>query len=238
MANRTVWIFYLVLAPNSPVIEPTMLVLGVLLLLLSTFNLQTIQEVKEIFRSGVVLLLFVFLGLYDSLHLDFLGSGLGVYNGLFVVTSYTKVVEGLLLIMGVVYLHVIQEYLQSPTAGTIAVQGSSSNTGLFTSLRKPAELLILVLFSLLGIVLFMQWNNFIVIFITLELQSYTLYLLTAFFRTPKSTKAGLYYFLIGSVGSILVLLGFVLIYAETGLLNLSDLFALYSADVLSITGQF
>lgn len=67
------------------------------------------------------------------------------------------------------------------------------------------------------------------IFITLELQSYTLYLITTFFnKSYKSTKSGLLYFLIGSVGSIVVLLGFVLIYAETGLLNLSDFFAMYN----------
>ena len=67
------------------------------------------------------------------------------------------------------------------------------------------------------------------VFITLELQSYTLYLITTFFnKSYKSTKSGLLYFLIASVGSIVVLLGFVLIYAETGLLNLSDFFAMYN----------
>nr|YP_010257019.1 NADH dehydrogenase subunit 2 [Saprochaete fungicola]QUV75100.1 NADH dehydrogenase subunit 2 [Saprochaete fungicola] len=215
-----------------------MTVTGVTTTTTSTFNLQTIQEVKEIFRSGVVTTTFVFTGTYDSTHTDFTGSGTGVYNGTFVVTSYTKVVEGTTTIMGVVYTHVIQEYTQSPTAGTIAVQGSSSNTGTFTSTRKPAETTITVTFSTTGIVTFMQWNNFIVIFITTETQSYTLYTTTAFFRTPKSTKAGTYYFTIGSVGSITVTTGFVTIYAETGTTNTSDTFALYSADVTSITGQF
>lgn len=63
----------------------------------------------------------------------------------------------------------------------------------------------------------MQWNNIIVIFITLELQSYTLYLITTIFnKSYNSTKSGLYYFLLGSVGSIFVLLGFTILYSETG----------------------
>lgn len=37
----------------------------------------------------------------------------------------------------------------------------------------------------------MQWNNIIVIFVTLELQSYTLYLITTIFnKSYNSTKSG------------------------------------------------
>lgn len=206
-----------------------MLVLGTLILILSTFNLQTIKEVKEIYRIGVVLLLQVLVVLYDSIQLDFVGGGLAIYNDVLVVTSYTKMVEALIFIMGIAYLYVLQEYVYNikTNSNNAVLKGDSGS--LFISLRKPVELIVLVLLNILGVILFMQWNNFIVIFITLELQSYTLYLITTFFnKSYKSTKSGLLYFLIGSVGSIVVLLGFVLIYAETGLLNLSDFFAMYN----------
>ena len=61
-----------------------MLVLGTLILILSTFNLQTIKEVKEIYRIGVVLLLQVLVVLYDSIQLDFVGGGLAIYNDVLV----------------------------------------------------------------------------------------------------------------------------------------------------------
>lgn len=77
-----------------------------------------------------------------------------------------------------------------------------------------------------------------VIFITLELQSYTLYLIATFFnKSYKSTKSGLLYFLIGSLGSIVVLLGFVLIFGETGLLKLSDLFLVCNGYGGSLNGD-
>ena len=88
-----------------------MLVLGTLILILSTFNLQTIKEVKEIYRIGVVLLLQVLVVLYDSIQLDFVGGGLAIYNDVLVVTSYTKMVEALIFIMGIAYLYVLQEYV-------------------------------------------------------------------------------------------------------------------------------
>lgn len=124
-----------------------MLILGTLILILSTFNLQTTREVKEIFRIGIVLLLQVGVALYDSIQLDFIAGGLGIYNDMLVVTSYTKAVEGLIFIMGVGFLYALKEHIPR----TVGAEGS-----LFVNLRKPVELLVLVLLNILGLILFMQ----------------------------------------------------------------------------------
>lgn len=133
-----------------------MLVLGTLILILSTFNLQTIKEVKEIYRIGVVLLLQVLVVLYDSIQLDFVGGGLAIYNDVLVVTSYTKMVEALIFIMGIAYLYVLQEYVYNikTNSNNAVLKGNSGS--LFTSLRKPVELIVLVLLNILGVILFMQ----------------------------------------------------------------------------------
>ena len=133
-----------------------MLVLGTLILILSTFNLQTIKEVKEIYRIGVVLLLQVLVVLYDSIQLDFVGGGLAIYNDVLVVTSYTKMVEALIFIMGIAYLYVLQEYVYNikTNSNNAVLKGDSGS--LFISLRKPVELFVLVLLNILGVILFMQ----------------------------------------------------------------------------------
>ena len=133
-----------------------MLVLGTLILILSTFNLQTIKEVKEIYRIGVVLLLQVLVVLYDSIQLDFVGGGLAIYNDVLVVTSYTKMVEALIFIMGIAYLYVLQEYVYNikTNSNNAVLKGDSGS--LFISLRKPVELIVLGLLNILGVILFMQ----------------------------------------------------------------------------------
>lgn len=133
-----------------------MLVLGTLILILSTFNLQTIKEVKEVYRIGVVLLLQVLVVLYDSVQLDFVGGGLALYNDVLVVTSYTKMVEALIFLMGIAYLYVLQEYVHNiqTNSNNAVLKGNSGS--LFVSLRKPVELIVLVLLNILGVILFMQ----------------------------------------------------------------------------------
>lgn len=133
-----------------------MLVLGTLILILSTFNLQTIKEVKEIYRIGIVLLIQVLVVLYDSIQLDFVGGGLAIYNDVLVVTSYTKMIEALIFIIGIAYLYVLQEYVYNikTNSNNAVLKGNSGS--LFISLRKPVELIVLVLLNILGVILFMQ----------------------------------------------------------------------------------
>lgn len=94
--------------------------------------------------------------LYDSIQLDFVGGGLAIYNDVLVVTSYTKMVEALIFIMGIAYLYVLQEYVYNikTNSNNAVLKGDSGS--LFISLRKPVELIVLVLLNILGVILFMQ----------------------------------------------------------------------------------
>lgn len=195
-----------------------MLILGTIIIILSSFNLKTIKEVKEIFRISIILLIQIIVILYDSIQLDYINNGISIYNDIFIITSYTKAIELIIFIITILYIYVIKEYLINDNINNKDI--------LHKGLHK---LLIVLLINILGIILFIQWNNSIVIFITLELQSYTIYIIaTLFTKSYNSTKSGLLYFLLGSVGSILVLLGFTLLYNETGLLNMNDIYNIYN----------
>lgn len=195
-----------------------MLFLGTIIIILSSFNLKTIKEVKEIFRISIILLIFITIILYDSIQLDYINNGIAIYNDIFIIRSYTKAIELIIFIITILYIYIIKEYLIN--------EHINNRDILHKGLHK---LLIVLLLNILGIILFIQWNNSIVIFITLELQSYTIYIIaTLFTKSYNSTKSGLLYFLLGSVGSIFVLLGFTLLYNETGLLNMNDIYTIYN----------
>jgi len=64
-------------------------------------------------------------------------------------------------------------------------------------------------------------------YLSIELQSFAVYILAAIYRNSESaTSAGLKYFLLGALSSALILLGSSLIYAYTGLTNFESIYML------------
>lgn len=91
------------------------------------------------------------------------------------------------------------------------------------------EYSLLLLFTVFGGSLLISSQNLISIYLSLELQSFTLYILsTSQIRSFKGTSGGLKYFLLGGLSSGFILLGCSLLYAFTGTLNLEYVFMIYS----------
>ncbi len=79
------------------------------------------------------------------------------------------------------------------------------------------EFPILVLTATLGMMLMISANDLIALYLGLELQSLSLYVLAAMNRTSvRSTEAGLKYFVLGALSSGMLLYGASLIYGFTG----------------------
>lgn len=81
-----------------------------------------------------------------------------------------------------------------------------------------------ILFISLGASLLLSSNDLISVYITLELQSFALYLIASL-RTDwiSSTGAGLKYFILGAISSALIILGISLIYQVLGTTNFQTL---------------
>ena len=89
--------------------------------------------------------------------------------------------------------------------------------------------MLILLFVISGAVFLMSTNDLVSIFLSIELQSYGLYILSTLYRdSESSTSAGLKYFLLGGLSSCLILLGAGLIYAYTGLTNFESIYSLIS----------
>jgi NADH-quinone oxidoreductase subunit N len=79
---------------------------------------------------------------------------------------------------------------------------------------------ILVLFSGIGMMLMLSANNFLSLYVALELSSLSLYVLASINRDNLlSTEAGLKYFILGALSSGLLLFGISLVYGYTGTLS-------------------
>jgi NADH-quinone oxidoreductase subunit N len=87
------------------------------------------------------------------------------------------------------------------------------------------ELFTLALFSLLGILVMLSANNFLVIYLGLELMSLSLYALTAMRRDNlNATEAAMKYFVLGALASGFLLYGLSMMYGATGSLEIGEVF--------------
>jgi NADH-quinone oxidoreductase subunit N len=87
------------------------------------------------------------------------------------------------------------------------------------------ELFTLSLFSLLGIDVMLSANNFLVVYLGLELMSLSLYALVAMRRDhADATEAAMKYFVLGALASGFLLYGLSMMYGATGSLEISEVF--------------
>jgi NADH-quinone oxidoreductase subunit N len=79
---------------------------------------------------------------------------------------------------------------------------------------------ILIMLAGIGMMLMVSAHNFLALYMGLELQSLSLYVLAAFHRNSlKSSEAGIKYFILGALSSGMLLFGISMVYGSTGSLD-------------------
>lgn len=101
--------------------------------------------------------------------------------------------------------------------------------------REHTEIFPLLVFAVFGMMLFASANNLLVVFVSVEILSLPLYLLTGMARRRRllSQEAALKYFLLGSLASAIMLYGIALLYGYAGSLQLGGIDAAISAGTAS-----
>src|SRR5437588_8018531 len=90
---------------------------------------------------------------------------------------------------------------------------------------KIIEYPLILLFIIAGSVFLISSSDLVSIFISIELQSYGLYLLSTLYRNSElATTSGLTYFLLGGLSSCFILLGTSLLYANSGTTSLEYIY--------------
>ncbi len=83
--------------------------------------------------------------------------------------------------------------------------------------QNVGEYYCLLLFALLGMMLMVSANNFVIMYLGLELMALSVYVLVAYQRNVlRSSEAGLKYFILGALSSGMLLYGLSFIYGVTG----------------------
>jgi NADH-quinone oxidoreductase subunit N len=83
---------------------------------------------------------------------------------------------------------------------------------------------ILILYATVGMMMMVSANNLLALYLGLELQSLSLYVIAAFHRDSlRSSEAGLKYFVLGALSSSMLLYGMSIVYGFTGTLSFDGL---------------
>ena len=94
---------------------------------------------------------------------------------------------------------------------------------------KIIEYPLILLFIITGATFLISSSDIVSIFLSIELQSYGLYLLCTIYRNSElATSAGLTYFLLGGLSSCFILLGTSLLYANSGTTSLEAFYVISS----------
>ena len=129
------------------------------------------------------------------------------FYGAFADDPFTRFMSGLALIGSLVTLLLSLDFMRRERIGGF-------------------EFPVLILLSTLGMLMLIAANDFIALYLGLELMSLALYVIAAYRRHDlRSTEAGLKYFVLGALSSGMLLYGASLIYGYAGSVRFSDVAA-------------
>jgi NADH-ubiquinone oxidoreductase chain 2 len=216
-----------------------MVIFSLLFLLLS--NAVTLRRDKSILysRVAIIVLLYSSLLAMTSLFFVYLDRGIGLYGGLFHATSTTQIFHIFIFLISAIILQLTGFY---PRKVWIPEYSSISKLFLYNFLYyrtkiidkmgeqfKIIEYPLILLFIITGAIFLVSTSDLVSIFLSIELQSYGLYLLSTLYRNSElATSGGLTYFLLGGLSSCFILLGTSLLYANSGTTNLDGIYVITS----------
>ncbi|PSB91859.1 NADH-quinone oxidoreductase subunit NuoN [Candidatus Pandoraea novymonadis] len=97
---------------------------------------------------------------------------------------------------------------------------------------NSGDFYVLSLFSLLGLAVMISGNNFLSIYLGLEMMSLSLYALTAIWRDSKSSiESAMKYYVLGALASGFLLYGMSIMYGATGSLELARISEVISSGI-------
>ena len=180
-------------------------------------NFHSILPEFILFISGMILLMYgafvknkkfsnlnvlsLFTIFIASISLLFVPDKSSIANSTFINSLLTKYIKLFILILAFLVVYISSNYLKR-------------NQIYFF------EYPVLFLFSILGMLVMISANDLIVLYISIELQSLSLYVLVALRRgSSKGSEAALKYFILGSIASAVILYGCSMVYSVVGTTN-------------------
>ena len=173
--------------------ELILFISGMLLLMYGAF-----VKNKNPSNLNILTLLTIFIA---SISLLFVPDKSSIASSTFINSLLTKYIKLFILILAFLVIYISSNYLKK-------------NQIYFF------EYPVLLIFSILGMLVMISANDLIILYISIELQSLSLYVLVALRRgSIKGSEAALKYFILGSIASAVILYGCSMVYSVVGATN-------------------
>ena len=219
-----------------------MLIVSTILMVLANAVTYRCEKGLSFNRVTIIILLYVFVLGISNLNIISLTTGIGIYGGLFHMTAITQSFVVFISILAILILlltsftprRIRTEWPKIPFI--IKLPQNLDWYDLVGYQIRIMEYPLVILFILIGGMFLMSSSDIISMFLSLELQSYGLYILATMHRNSDlATSAGLTYFLLGGLSSCFILLGSSLLYVNTGVTYFEGIYILFSlSDTISL----
>ena len=186
------------------------LIIFILLLLLYGVFFNIYNNKILLITKNINKIIMYFLLLLLLLILNIETKTITLLNGILFISHFTQNIKIILILITFICIGIQQDYIIKQKIFSY-------------------EINILILISLLGLMLLISSNNLIILYLSIELQSLSFYILAASQRKSiLSIESSLKYFILGSIASGFILFGSSIIYGITGSINFSNIFLLIS----------
>lgn len=219
-----------------------MIIVSILLILLS--NAVTLRRDVSILFNRVAILALSYCILQDIVSLSIVSKGIGLHGGLLHITNITQIFHIFIFFISILILQLtsfhprkvwIPEY--SSFYELLNYKLVYYRTKIINKMGEHLKIIeypLIILFVNLGGVFLISTNDLVSIFLSIELQSYGLYIISTIYRNSEfSTTGGLIYFFLGGLSSCFILLGTALLYINSGTTNLDGLYIINSISDFS-----
>lgn len=171
-------------------------------------------------RLSCLSIFFSILLIGNMVNIKNIGTGISIYNGFLNISYYNQIIEMFIYFIGSLILI-------SLLPNKINLNDNERSEDIDSLVLQAGWLFnypLIILFNLLGASCLITSSDLLFLYISIELQSFSLYILSSLNKNSiPATGAGLKYFLIGGLASCFILLGIGLIYSSTGLTQFESL---------------
>ena len=185
-----------------------MIFISILILIVAIALPSINKNISPLLLTRISSIVFIYAGALslNALYIQSIGSGIGIYSGLFQITTVSQLIDTFIFFIGALILiswpsittnefnKPIQSYRFEEILNINDLNKETKN-----KLNYASEYSLIVLFSSLGASLLVSSSDLISMYLSIELQSFGVYILTTLYRESESaTSAGLKYFLLGA----------------------------------------
>jgi len=229
-----------------------MLLVSILCLLLS--NSLSYRRDLSIYFNRISILIIFYCITQNIITLLNLNKGIGLHGGLIHITNITQFFQIFILLICILILQLTSFYGRKINVSLGILNILKINTlkvflykqfyinNISYKIQKIINLAgiehmkiieypLILLFVINGAIFLICSNDLVTVFLSIELQSYGLYILSTIYRNSElSTIGGLIYFLLGGLSSCFILLGTSLLYANSGATCLESIYIITAMD--------